>query len=44
MKENRYGQMVGHSYRKQFSTREILNAKNQEPAGGSMVEQSDYED
>jgi hypothetical protein len=34
----------GHSYHKQFSTREILNAKAPEPGGGSTVEQSDYED
>jgi hypothetical protein len=35
---------AGHSCRKQFSTREILKAKLPEPAGGSTVEQSDYED
>ncbi len=35
---------AGHSYHKQFSTREILNAKAPEPGGGSTVEQSDYED
>ena len=35
MKENRYGPMVGHSYRKQFSTREILNAKS--PGAGRRV-------
>jgi hypothetical protein len=35
---------AGHSCRKQFSTRQILNAKLPEPGGGSMVEQSDYED
>ena len=35
---------AGHSYRKQFSTRQILNAKLPEPGGGSTVEQSDYED
>jgi hypothetical protein len=35
---------AGHSCRKQFSTRQILNAKLPEPGGGSTVEQSDYED
>jgi hypothetical protein len=35
---------AGRSCRKQFSTREILNAKAPEPGGGSTVEQSDYED
>ena len=34
---------AGHSCRKQFSTRQILNAKLPEPGGGSMVEQSDYQ-
>jgi hypothetical protein len=34
----------GHSCRKQFSTRQILNGKLPEPGGGSTVEQSDYED
>jgi len=34
----------GHSCRKQYSTRQILNAKLPEPGGGSTVEQSDYED
>jgi hypothetical protein len=33
-----------YSCRKQFSTRQILNAKLPEPGGGSTVEQSDYED
>ncbi len=36
--------VVGFSCRKQFSTRQILNAKLPEPGGGSTVEQSDYED
>ena len=35
---------AGHSFRKQFSTRQILNGKLPEPGGGSTVEQSDYED
>jgi hypothetical protein len=35
---------AGHSCRKQFSTRQILDAKLPEPGGGSTVEQSDYED
>jgi hypothetical protein len=35
---------AGHSCRKQFSTRRILNAKLPEPGGGSTVEQSRYED
>ena len=35
---------AGHSCRKQFSPRQILNAKAPEPGGGSSVEQSDYED
>ena len=35
---------AGHSSRTHFSTRQILNAKAPEPAGGSTVEQSDYED
>ena len=35
---------AGHSCRKQFSTRQILNGKLPEPSGGSTVEQSDYED
>ena len=35
---------AGHSCCKQFSTRQILNAKFPEPGGGSTVEQSDYED
>ena len=35
---------AGYSCRKQFSTRQILNAKAPEPGGGSTVEQSDYED
>ena len=30
---------AGHSCRKQFSTRQILNAKLPEPGGGSTVEQ-----
>jgi hypothetical protein len=34
----------GQSCRKQFSTRQILNAKLPEPGGGSTVEQSDCED
>ena len=29
---------AGHSCRKQFTTRQILNAKAPEPGGGSMVE------
>jgi len=29
---------AGHSCRKQFSTRQILNAKAPEPGGGSTVE------
>jgi hypothetical protein len=35
---------AGHSCRKQFSPREILNGKAPKPGGGSTVEQSDYED
>jgi hypothetical protein len=35
---------AGHSCRKQYSTRQILNSKLPEPGGGSTVEQSDYED
>jgi hypothetical protein len=35
---------AGHSCRRQFSTRQILNGKLPEPGGGSTVEQSDYED
>ena len=35
---------AGHTCRKQFSTRQILNAKLPEPGGGSTVEQFDYED
>ena len=35
---------LAYSCRKQFSTRQILNAKLPEPGGGSTVEQSDYED
>jgi hypothetical protein len=35
---------AGHSCRKQFSTRQILNAKLPEPGGGSTVERSDCED
>jgi hypothetical protein len=31
---------AGHSCRKQFTTRQILNAKAPEPGGGSTVEQS----
>ncbi len=34
----------GHSCRKQFSTRQILDGKLPEPGGGSSVEQSDNED
>jgi len=32
---------LAYSCRKQFSTRQILNAKAPEPGGGSTVEQSD---
>ncbi len=35
---------AGHSCRKQFFTRQILNDKLPKPGGGSTVEQSDYED
>jgi len=35
---------AGHSCRKQYSARQILNANSPEPGGGSTVEQSDYED
>jgi hypothetical protein len=36
--------LVGYSRLKQFSTRQILNAKAPEPGGGSTVEQADSED
>jgi hypothetical protein len=45
--ENPVGRLVdldGRSCRKQFSTRQILNAKLPELGGGSTVEQSGYED